>query len=456
MAQQQQFTTNGAFTVPAGVLSINVECVGAGGAGGRVTSSNIFDKDAAGGGGGGAYAAGIVAVTENTSYQVTVGIGGKNDGTSVDGGSSFFHDGSSVKAVGGKTCSGNDEVLGAEGGKAVNSNGSIRFNGGNGGEGVEDDADGGGGGGGAGSLGNGLNGSTVNGGGNKANYGGFGGNGGPDGATGSTGGNYGGGGGGSSANGGSNRDGGQGAPGIVVIHWSAISDFNPKTVCSSGTITLQGVNFSTTDSVKVAGQLVAFTVVSDTEMTLQMTNSVNSGVITVYTQHGACKSAEPVNIISSSIQVTAQNGILTSNFNSTGNETYQWYNCITNQPIPTATGASYTPTVNGIYKLVVTAGNCTPTSACFTFNSLGIEELSGVQIVAFPNPTTGTVNLAIDAISYAGMSCTLTDVTGKIYVSSAVNSANESFDLGSFSAGVYFAIIRQHHYQKVIQINLTK
>jgi hypothetical protein len=91
-AQTQQFTIAGGdtFTVPSSCLTLKVECIGGGGAGGRVTPSNIFDDDAAGGGGGGAYAMSIVPVTGGNTYNVYVGNGGTNTGSSTQGEDSWW------------------------------------------------------------------------------------------------------------------------------------------------------------------------------------------------------------------------------------------------------------------------------------------------------------------------------------------------------------------------------
>jgi hypothetical protein len=66
------FTSNRTFTVPAGVTSIRVRVVGAGGGSAEGVRSC--------GGGGGGYAHGVFAVTPGTSYAVTVGVGGGGGG----------------------------------------------------------------------------------------------------------------------------------------------------------------------------------------------------------------------------------------------------------------------------------------------------------------------------------------------------------------------------------------
>lgn len=75
---------NYTWTCPAGVTSVTVECSGAGGGGGSTTSKSWA---LAGGGAGGSYIKYIATVTPGVTYNFTVGSGGTS-GTS--GGSSFF------------------------------------------------------------------------------------------------------------------------------------------------------------------------------------------------------------------------------------------------------------------------------------------------------------------------------------------------------------------------------
>lgn len=71
-AQSVVFTSDGTFTVPAGVTSIVVECWGAGGAGG---GSSINGMGGSGGGGGG-YARGTFNVTPGQEIDFEIGTGG--------------------------------------------------------------------------------------------------------------------------------------------------------------------------------------------------------------------------------------------------------------------------------------------------------------------------------------------------------------------------------------------
>lgn len=76
MIAQVTLTSSGPFTVPAGVTSITVELVGAGGNG----ASN-----GGGGGGGGGYARGTYTVVPGSTFSIVVGEGGSGLGTIVGG-----------------------------------------------------------------------------------------------------------------------------------------------------------------------------------------------------------------------------------------------------------------------------------------------------------------------------------------------------------------------------------
>jgi mRNA-degrading endonuclease HigB of HigAB toxin-antitoxin module len=90
--------------------------------------------------------------------------------------------------------------------------------------------------------------------------------------------------------------------------------------------------------------------------------------------------------------VTLSSGVLTAT--QTG-ATYKWYTCPSTL-IPSATAQSYTPTVTGDYKVEITIGSCTVTSACTnvvvgTFANASFEK--DETFVVYPNPNSGIVNI---------------------------------------------------------------
>ena len=267
IAGQQAYTTNGTytFTIPSGVTSVSVVCVGGGGGSCGCAGSSSY-SGAGGGGGGLAY--GTFTVTAGNTITVVVGAAG-SPGTNVNsttniagtggesrvtysgtnmlrayGGSGGRWGGTSSNAGGGYsiatgvTSSGGGN--GGSGGGSLNNNGGgggggaggYGGNGGNGGAGnsgvgVTGSSGGGGGGGGqaAGGTNNnggggiGILGAGNNGGGGARNNPGGGGSGGASGVPGGGGGAYGGGGGACEDD--TNRSGLRGGVGAVRIIWGS-------------------------------------------------------------------------------------------------------------------------------------------------------------------------------------------------------------------------------------------
>ena len=218
--QTQPFYSNGIFTVPAGVTSVTVECWGGGGAGGGATGNPA----AGGGGAGGSYARSTLSVTPGNSYTVTVGTGGTgNTSNGAQGGPSWFGTTNTIYAQGGpggmvansNTTNGNPGI-----GTSLASIGTFLYQGGNGSAGNYTSGNpGGAGGGGAGSAGNGGNAIAGTGGTGTILGGGNGANGVANSGSGSTGSVCGGGGSGGKALSTTNRAGGNGARGQIIISW---------------------------------------------------------------------------------------------------------------------------------------------------------------------------------------------------------------------------------------------
>lgn len=131
----------GTWTVPCGVTSITVQCIGAGGSGGG--GNNNGGVGCGGGGGGGAYTfSNAVTVVAGSSYNFTVGTGGFTPGASdagVKGGDTKMIIGTTtVTAVGGS-----GGGLGTSG--TAGAGGTGTYNGGSGVAGINGTRSGGGG-----------------------------------------------------------------------------------------------------------------------------------------------------------------------------------------------------------------------------------------------------------------------------------------------------------------------
>jgi uncharacterized protein (TIGR02145 family) len=159
-----QVKNSGTWTVPTTldgkaitVTSVTFEAWGGGGAGGFTTGGHpLTDMYVSGGGGGGAYGKTVINdPAAGEVFNITVGAGGYNtadDDNSIlcpfacfknyrqaDGGMSSVKRGSTtiLEALGGKTCAGQDNTIGADGGAATGA-GDSHFAGGKGGNASQD------------------------------------------------------------------------------------------------------------------------------------------------------------------------------------------------------------------------------------------------------------------------------------------------------------------------------
>ncbi len=392
----QTFTSDGTFTVPAGVTHITVECWGAGGGGASISTTN----GSGGGGGGGAYASRIIIVTPGNMYDILVGIGGS---AGIDGGNSNFNNGD-VVAAGGSGASDNSSIGGA-GGSILNSFGTAVFAGGTGGDGNGTTYSGGGGGG-AGSSGDGGNATGQIAGTGTPLNGGTGG----EGITIENDGNpglvYGGGGSGALRTA-SDKIGGSGANGLVIVSWT----------CSSASIAYGGSPFcnaiSTPQSVTISGSTGG----TFSALPVGLTVDANSGAIT--------PSTSTVNIYTVTYAIDAVGGCPAVNTTAT----------VSIKPVSTLSGQStngQTQCFNGTFSpITVTAtgtglsyqwfSNTTPSTS--GGNSLGSSN-GAITASYTPQATTaGTLYYYCKVHSDCGPDLT-SDISGPFIVNppTAINS----------------------------------
>ncbi|AWA31311.1 hypothetical protein HYN48_15095 [Flavobacterium magnum] len=434
--------------MPAGVTSIRVEAWGAGGAGGGATGA----PSAGGGGAGGAYVRNnAVNVIPGNTYTVTVGTGGVGStGNGGAGGSSWFGSTLTILAVGGS--GGNAAIVnsntaaGATAPIMGNVGGTTNFYGGNGGTGVAGGTSGGGGG---ASAGTGSNGSAAVGvtGGVAVTGGTAGANGSATSGDGAAAGGYGAGGAGGRTGTTTDRAGGSGSAGRVVITWvcstySLTSSTLPANTCqgSAATVTLNGaaanlptgtytVTYNLSGSNTATGNTASMTVTVAGTGSFNTSALANSGATTVTITNLASGGTSPNNCSSSiSTNNTASTTVITTPAQPstiTGNNSP----CIGSSQSYSVTGvggvtyswtfpSGWTQTAGGTTNSVtVTVGSgtgnvqVTPSNSCGSGTARTLA-VSPTTTPAQPAAITGNATPCIGAtlVSYA-----VTNVAGVTY-----------------------------------------
>ncbi|GIV28084.1 MAG: hypothetical protein KatS3mg027_1898 [Bacteroidia bacterium] len=133
----------------------------------------------------------------------------------------------------------------------------------------------------------------------------------------------------------------------------------------------------------------------------------------------------------------SSNNVLTTNVTMVQ---YQW--SLNGNPIPGATGQSYTPLQNGSYTLTVTYQNgCIRTSPPFIVTNVGINETSNSSFncTIFPNPTNTFLNIhSNDNFS----DIKIYDFIGKcIYHEGGINTSDKQINVETLKSGIYILSI---------------
>lgn len=151
---------------------------------------------------------------------------------------------------------------------------------------------------------------------------------------------------------------------------------------------------------------------------------------------GTCDTFQMVHVslLSEPLNGLTQQGILLV-AEGTGNN-YYWYECNNPNQI-VATTATYAPSQNGSYFVIVDGEFCSSKSACVDFILSNNEDLLKENIKIFPNPTLDMLNIesniAIEQIS-------IKNILGALQ---SINKTNTSIiDLGPFVNGIYFIEIK--------------
>lgn len=124
------------------------------------------------------------------------------------------------------------------------------------------------------------------------------------------------------------------------------------------------------------------------------------------------------------------------------NATWQWINCTTNTAIAGATSASFTPSANGSYAVVVTQNGCSDTSECTAITTVGLDQLTaGDLMTVAPNPSKGVFMVYDLQATLSGEVMTVTNILGETVYSAKIDGTKTIIDLSSAKNGIYFVTV---------------
>lgn len=113
-----------------------------------------------------------------------------------------------------------------------------------------------------------------------------------------------------------------------------------------------------------------------------------------------------------------------------GADSYQWYDCSTNQPIANANGATFSATATGSYFVEITKGSCVSKSDCHNVIIDGIDKNDFLSISVYPNPVRDILylnNIIFDKLE-------VFEISGKQV---RIDFSGNSIDVSKFNNGVY-------------------
>jgi hypothetical protein len=174
----------------------------------------------------------------------------------------------------------------------------------------------------------------------------------------------------------------------------------------------------------------------------------------IITNGQGCDSTVTVNLTLTSINigVVSTDPILTS---GQSGATYQWIDCENNNAaIASETDQIFTATTNGTYAVIVTFSSCTDTSACVTVMGVGLEEFNASNILVYPNPSEGEINIVFEDDESA-FEYEITSLDGRLVKEGNDIYAQElQINIGNESEGVYFLKVNQENRTYLFKIIL--
>jgi hypothetical protein len=181
--------------------------------------------------------------------------------------------------------------------------------------------------------------------------------------------------------------------------------------------------------------------------TLQATNNLNCSS----TSNSITTSTKPT----PPVPVLSWDGFKLST-NVTG-VTYQWY--FNGNLINGATASSYTPNVNGEYKVAVTLNVCSSTSQNYTLLSTSVSTTTAYlsnQVKVYPNPANNELYLKFDKAPVGDIDIQLLNSVGAVVKSIKTRNKQHMLSVHDLPSGSYIIKILGGNVKQISKIEILK
>jgi len=184
---------------------------------------------------------------------------------------------------------------------------------------------------------------------------------------------------------------------------------------------------------------ICYTVPGTYQVTLIASNSNGSDTVT-----------QSITVIAADTAISVSGITITA---TASNATYQWINCTTQLPVTGAASASYTPSANGSYAVIVTQNGCSDTSECTTITTVGLDQLSVDDLIAIaPNPSKGIFTLYDQQVLLSGQLITVSNLLGETVYAARITDIQTSIDLSLAEDGIYLVSVGSDYGKLVVKV----
>jgi hypothetical protein len=222
--------------------------------------------------------------------------------------------------------------------------------------------------------------------------------------------------------------------------------WNNDTIFNSGTYTKNLTNNNGCDSISVINLNILSPVLASQNIQLCAGDSIQVGnnfyaqtgvYQNVLTAINGCDSTVTTTLFIDTLQAQISNaGQTLSAVNFPSNATFQWLNCDNNfSPLIGETTQFFTPVTNGNYAVIVDNSNCTDTSACNPFFTVGLHAVISNHFRIYPIPADETLFIE-SGLSNAPIR--IFDAQGKVIFETIKSAKRLEIDVSLFQSGLYF------------------